>query len=526
MSIHGFVDQNGQVQKYDYNDLDNKPTIPTQVVIDDTLTEEGQAADAKAVGDALDNITIPVDSSLTQQGAAADAKAVGDAINDIEPGLSSAAKQALLEIFQHVAFIDENGQDYYDALENALAGGQTYIITLNLTGCESSNTATSIIEGYTYLTTITASSGYTLEGATATATMGGQTVTGFYNNGTISIPNVTGDLVITVTASSPVVSISAVFTQGQNVVYTNDSLDSLRQYLVVTATYSDSTTGEILNYELSGTLQEGTATITASYGGKTDTFTVTCTVKGYLYRFNESLVSSGSEDFNLVGSGVYDDGLFERKCYKHITPTSGTASTDTQYGLYAKNIVNNIDFGNDFTFSCWAATQVNKYAHLIDYTYNGNSTTLSSTYYFTSGTLTAVESGWTVAHNQSSKKFEGFAVSMSTSYGIVLRFMNAAATASSMVSIAPPSSFDTTQWHHYAVTRKNNVIRIFVDGTLVVQGTASQSTIYNAQQIAISTNWSTSNSIQQMPNGEKIQDFYLTNWCKWEAAFDPSTIAY
>lgn len=40
-----------------YNDLTSKPTIPTQVTIDSTLTESGQAADAKAVGDALQHFT-------------------------------------------------------------------------------------------------------------------------------------------------------------------------------------------------------------------------------------------------------------------------------------------------------------------------------------------------------------------------------------------------------------------------------------------------------------------------------------
>lgn len=38
-----------------YNDLTSKPTIPTQVTIDSTLKQSGQAADAKAVGDALQN---------------------------------------------------------------------------------------------------------------------------------------------------------------------------------------------------------------------------------------------------------------------------------------------------------------------------------------------------------------------------------------------------------------------------------------------------------------------------------------
>lgn len=73
------------------------------------------------------------------------------------------------------------------------------------------------------------------------------------------------------------VSISAVFTQGNNVVYDTDSLDTLKQYLVVTATYDDSTTANVSAYTLSGTLAVGTSTITVSYGGKTTTFNVTVT---------------------------------------------------------------------------------------------------------------------------------------------------------------------------------------------------------------------------------------------------------
>lgn len=43
----------------------------------------------------------------------------------------------------------------------------------------------------------------------------------------------------------------------------------------MTAVYSDSTTETVTDYTLSGTLTEGTSTITVGYGGKTDTFTVT-----------------------------------------------------------------------------------------------------------------------------------------------------------------------------------------------------------------------------------------------------------
>lgn len=72
-------------------------------------------------------------------------------------------------------------------------------------------------------------------------------------------------------------SISAVFTQGGAVIYETDSLDVLRQYLVVTATYIDTTTAVVTGYTLSGDLIAGTSTITVSYGGKTTTFTVIVT---------------------------------------------------------------------------------------------------------------------------------------------------------------------------------------------------------------------------------------------------------
>lgn len=70
--------------------------------------------------------------------------------------------------------------------------------------------------------------------------------------------------------------ITAVYTQP-GTVWTTDTLDSLKTALVVTAFYSDNTSEVISNYTLSGSLTAGTSTITASYGGKTATFTVTVT---------------------------------------------------------------------------------------------------------------------------------------------------------------------------------------------------------------------------------------------------------
>lgn len=74
-----------------------------------------------------------------------------------------------------------------------------------------------------------------------------------------------------------VVSLSAVFEQGQTVIYNTQSLESLREYLTVTATYADTTTGEVTGYTLSGYLTPGTSTITVTYRGITTTFNVTVT---------------------------------------------------------------------------------------------------------------------------------------------------------------------------------------------------------------------------------------------------------
>ena len=113
-------------------------------------------------------------------------------------GLTDDVKTALLNAFAHVAWVDANGQDYYDALESALDSGDLSV-SLMLSQVSSSNTATTVGYGESYNTTLTASTGYTLN--TVTVTMGGVDITSTsYSSGTVSIPSVTGNIVITATA--------------------------------------------------------------------------------------------------------------------------------------------------------------------------------------------------------------------------------------------------------------------------------------------------------------------------------------
>lgn len=82
-------------------------------------------------------------------------------------------------------------------------GTQTVLrrkVTVSLTHCTSDNSRASVIDGQGYAATLTAAEDYTLEGASVTILMGGVDVSTFYKDGIIAIPNVTGDLEITVTA--------------------------------------------------------------------------------------------------------------------------------------------------------------------------------------------------------------------------------------------------------------------------------------------------------------------------------------
>lgn len=91
--------------------------------------------------------------------------------------------------------------------------------------------------------------------------------------------------------------ITATYTQTATITDAS-SLDELRPDLVVKAYYYDDETGTtsdyiITDYTLSGTLEVGTSTITASYKGQSDTFDATVS-KNYLYNwdFTQSLTDT------------------------------------------------------------------------------------------------------------------------------------------------------------------------------------------------------------------------------------------
>lgn len=96
-----------------------------------------------------------------------------------------------------------------------------YNVTNTLSHCTNSNTATQVKENRAYTGTLTPDLGYLLD--TVTVTMGGTDITSTaYSNGTISIAEVTGDIVITATTSSTIVST----TWSKGTIGTSGTIDS------------------------------------------------------------------------------------------------------------------------------------------------------------------------------------------------------------------------------------------------------------------------------------------------------------
>lgn len=193
--------------------------------------------------------------------------------------LSNDIKNAILDCFEHVAWIDSQGQDYYDALEQLFfpivsisalytQGSETIYPDTPLNDLKSNLVVTAYYSDES--TETLSSSDYTLSG---TLTVGTSTITVTYR-GKITTYNIT--------VSDYPGYISASFNQGNNTIYENASLDDLKQYLTVTY-HNDPSSEIITNYTLSGTLEiadtsiQNNSTITVSYLGKTTTFTANVT---------------------------------------------------------------------------------------------------------------------------------------------------------------------------------------------------------------------------------------------------------
>ena len=114
-------------------------------------------------------------------------------------GLTDDEKTLILSLFDNAVFNDINISAALNQLRNLFNGGEpsTYSVTYNLTDVTSDNTADVAKDAFPFTTTLTVAEGMEINKFTLSVTMGGVDITdSAYMDGVITIPIVTGDIVI------------------------------------------------------------------------------------------------------------------------------------------------------------------------------------------------------------------------------------------------------------------------------------------------------------------------------------------
>lgn len=177
------------------------------------------------------------------------------------------------------------------------------------------------------------------------------------------------------TALFPNVSyIDAVFTQGSATIYEGDDLSTLKQYLVVTAFYEDGSSIVLPAnaYTLSGTLAVGESTITATYGNKTDTFSVLVsdTPREVLF----GIFSNGYALAKITTSGVH-----LRKIYRNSTAARATTPLPFENKGYVFTVTDSAKY-NIAAYDVESLEQVTpppNVGAVDDYAYMGSTKTIA-----------------------------------------------------------------------------------------------------------------------------------------------------
>lgn len=116
----------------------------------------------------------------------------------VEGGIGNTEKDLILALLRASVYT----KDMRAAIADLTAlWSVSYAVTYNISGVNADVTPGLVVANESYNCTLTAAGGHTLTGATVKITMGGVDITSAaYNNGVISIPVVTGDVVISVEA--------------------------------------------------------------------------------------------------------------------------------------------------------------------------------------------------------------------------------------------------------------------------------------------------------------------------------------
>lgn len=162
-------------------------------------TAQGKAETAQGAAETAAQSVSASAAQITQN--AEDIGELKSAIESMDTGLSQTEKNLMLTLFRATPFLN----DVHEALGSleSIWEGQTptsFSIIKSLTGCSIDNQTSTVSAGEEFIATITANTGYNLD--SITVTMGGTDISASaVSNNVISIPAVSGNVVITAIAT-------------------------------------------------------------------------------------------------------------------------------------------------------------------------------------------------------------------------------------------------------------------------------------------------------------------------------------
>ena len=218
----------------------------------------------------------------------------------------------------------------------------TYTVTNNLTHVTTNNSATSVVADASYIATLTPDSTYNLQ--SVSVEMGGVDITSTaYSNGTISIVNVTGNLVITATATAQA---SYSVTNNLTNVTTSNNTASVVENDPYTATLSPSlhytmgtVTVEMGGVDITSTAYDNGVITIASVTGN---LVITATANAITYTITNTLshaTNSNSDTSVIEGSG-YTGTITADLGYTLDTVTITMGGTDITATAYSNGTIN------------------------------------------------------------------------------------------------------------------------------------------------------------------------------------------
>lgn len=258
--------------------------------------------------------------------------------------------------------------------------------------------------------------------------------------------------------------------------------------------------------------ETGVITITAVTGDILITATAVesaAAVTSWLYHFDNNLYPVGEKDF---GFSILNDSI---------------SYTEGKYGnalnlstLYKQDLTEYPMLDGDFTIALWVKR--NKIVN-NDYII---ATTSSNAWPYNKTTIpyTLVDTeNWTVSSNNGRSATQGFNMFFNSA-NVTVSMVSADETAGIALNLIPNTSIAIGEWHHYALTRKDDSIMFFFDGKLICKWTY-EGELYSANRIVVNGLINTSGAVINSNN--YIDELLIDDEnCRYTEDFTVPTIPY